>query len=603
MTTPPNLVTTHFLFDIGTNQPDELRRGRLLQWFVLFVTGLLYLRLIWLGVEQFFNPNLTFSSLHFWSTFVGGTVSTAGAWYFLRQGHITLAAHVYMFPLSAGALLLTIAIPETALLLSYFFIVPVIVATFVLSLRESWFYALFPLVSSFYLRDTPHLAETYLLVIANLLLMLYFVKRQEIQTLQTVQQGAEELQQLNQSLQMQVREQTADLTGRNERLKFSMEVGRVASASLNLDDLLHNTVKLIHQEFDFSHVTVFLVDDLNRHLTLKESNGQVGQQLKELMVRLPVNDSSIIGWVANHREFRLVPNVHEEPLYYRHPLLPNTHAELALPMMARNYLIGVLDIQSDVYNAFAHEDITILQLMADQLANNIDNALLFTELERRTNQLTELQTTLSLMNQQTTTRNALNVLIQRAQDLVQAYGVGVFLWQEKIGRLELMLELNLGQGVTVGQRLKPGEGVVGQSFKEGRFYQIEDYNNWEGRVGTIGRVDFHAILAVPIREREKVIGVIAFTRQLGSPPFDHEEIQLIELLTSQAGTIITNQQLIEDTQQLVRRERILNQISAEVRRSLDLETILQSATQELGQTLGTRRVTARLYPQAKSKKS
>jgi GAF domain-containing protein len=425
--------------------------------------------------------------------------------------------------------------------------------------------------------------------------VVWAIKREQTHAREALSQATNELSRLNATLQQRVADQLVDLEYRNKQLEFSLAVIRTANESLELEALLKKSVNLIHDEFGLHHVSILLLDDTTRFVVVQEATGAVGQQLKTEGYRLGLGSQSLVGQATQRRQAQHATNTAEDPFFQRHPLLPETNSELALPLITRGYLVGALDMQSRDADAFTPQDITVLQLIADQLANSIDNALLFKQLEKRTEQMTELQTITSLMTLQNDVQSTLNVLAQRAKTLLQADGTGVFLWREETNKLELVLNIDIGANI-IGYNLDPDEGLAGLSFREGETYVIDNYNTWSGRLEAFAEADFQALMTVPLKERDRPIGVLSLIRRTPDHPFNVEEIQLIELLAAQAGTIITNQELFENLHVLVQRERVLNKITAEVRHSLNADTIVESAAQQLGEVLGNKQVHVRLYP-------
>ncbi len=159
-----------------------------------------------------------------------------------------------------------------------------------------------------------------------------------------------------------------------------------------------------------------------------------------------------------------------------------------------------------------------------------------------------------------------------------------------------MVNLDLNDSRT-GEVLKPGEGLSGRAFAENKTLTVEDYTVWEGRSESFVQGNFYAAAAIPLRRQNDPIGVLTLTRKQKGKPFKTEEIQIAELLAAQISAVILNNQLIDETRRLVKRERTINQAAAQIRRSLDAKTILDTTTEELGNLLGSRVVRARIYPQ------
>jgi GAF domain-containing protein len=85
----------------------------------------------------------------------------------------------------------------------------------------------------------------------------------------------------------------------------------------------------------------------------------------------------MIGWCIANKQPRIALDVGEEAVRFENPLLPETRSELALPLISRGEAIGALTIQSSQEAAFSEEDIAVLQTMAGQIANSIENARLY----------------------------------------------------------------------------------------------------------------------------------------------------------------------------------------------------------------------------------
>lgn len=160
-------------------------------------------------------------------------------------------------------------------------------------------------------------------------------------------------------------------------LQTAAEVSRAATGSLELNTLLPQTVELIRERFGFYHVSIFLVDEYRKYAAVEASTGEVGRQLLANRYKFKVGDKSIVGTVASTGKASIIRDIGKDAVAFNYPLLPDTHSELALPLTARGQVIGVLDVHSAKQAAFIQSDITILQSMADQLANAIEAARSF----------------------------------------------------------------------------------------------------------------------------------------------------------------------------------------------------------------------------------
>jgi GAF domain-containing protein len=170
---------------------------------------------------------------------------------------------------------------------------------------------------------------------------------------------------------------------RATQLAAAAEVARDATAILDVDQLLDQTVHLISEQFGFYHAGVFLLDEQSEYAVLRAASSEGGRRMLERGHQLRVGEVGIVGYAAGTGEPRIAFDVGEDAAHFAHADLPDTRSEMALPLKVQERVIGVLDVQSTQEAAFSEEDVAVLQTMADQLATAIANARLFEEAQRR----------------------------------------------------------------------------------------------------------------------------------------------------------------------------------------------------------------------------
>ncbi len=204
----------------------------------------------------------------------------------------------------------------------------------------------------------------------------------------------------------------------NERalqLRTSADVGRVATSILALDEMLDQAVELIKERFGFYHVQIFLIDQENQIAFLDRSTGDVGEQLLATNYKVKLGSAGIIGQATVQTEpivIRDANPVDFDTPYYQQ-FLPNTQAELAIPLQVGDQQIGVLDVHSENPEAFSDSDIATMELLADQIAIAIQNARAFKEQQETTEKLKEVDKlkTQFLANMSHELRTPLNSII------------------------------------------------------------------------------------------------------------------------------------------------------------------------------------------------
>lgn len=177
---------------------------------------------------------------------------------------------------------------------------------------------------------------------------------------------------------------------RATQLATVAEVSQAVSSLLDLDELLSQTVDLIKNRFELYYTGVFLVDESERWVVLRAGTGKAGRKMLEQGHKFEVGGESMIGQCVAQGQPQ-IPEAVEEAVRFINPLLPETRAEIALPLKSRGEVLGAMTIQSSMVDRFSEVDLTILETMADQLATAIINARLFAASQARLEELQRIQ--------------------------------------------------------------------------------------------------------------------------------------------------------------------------------------------------------------------
>src|SRR5690606_6455814 len=237
----------------------------------------------------------------------------------------------------------------------------------------------------------------------------------------------------------------AETRRKADQLQTAAEIARDTSSTLALQKLLQRTVYLIRERFNFYHVSIFLVSEDGAYAVVQESTGEAGEELKKRGHRLAIGSRSVIGHVTATGQPLVVNDVTADPIHWPNPLLPDTRAELGIPMKIGTRIVGALDVQSVTPNAFTPDDIAVLQILAEQVAVAVDNARSYELSQRAVEEMRELDRLKSqfLANMSHELRTPLNSIIgfsrvilkgidgpineQQEQDLSAIYNSGQLL--------------------------------------------------------------------------------------------------------------------------------------------------------------------------------
>ena len=191
-------------------------------------------------------------------------------------------------------------------------------------------------------------------------------------------------------LEQKVSERTKVLINKTNQLQAASYVARQTAEIQDLSILLHKVAQLVTDQFGFYHTGIFLINETGEEAVLQAASSDGGQRMIERGHSLAVGKQGIVGFVAGEKKPRIALDVGDDAVFFNNPDLPMTRSELALPLMVRNKVLGVLDIQSDKPQAFSMDDIDVLQTLADQVAVAIENARLLDESQAALSQLEAL---------------------------------------------------------------------------------------------------------------------------------------------------------------------------------------------------------------------
>jgi GAF domain-containing protein len=194
-----------------------------------------------------------------------------------------------------------------------------------------------------------------------------------------------ELEAIRTSLEERVKARTA-------QLQVGAEVGQAASATLNPAELLRTVTNLITDRFGFYYASVFITEPSGRYAILREATGEAGRLLKERQHRLEIGGQSMVSAAITTQKPRIAQDVSTEELRFANPLLPETRAEIALPLVVGNRVLGALNVQSTEVGVFDESSAAALQAMTDQIALALNNATSFVEAQTAARQARALYT-------------------------------------------------------------------------------------------------------------------------------------------------------------------------------------------------------------------
>ena len=356
----------------------------------------------------------------------------------------------------------------------------------------------------------------------------------------------------NQTLENQVHARTDELNKANDllqvrttRLQTASEISQELMLNINEKprELLARASRSISEKLDFYHVGIFLLDANTEYAVLRASNSKGGQQMLARRHQLRVGGAGIVGYVAQSGRPRIALDTGTDAIFFNNPDLPETRSEIALPLKFGTSVIGVLDVQSTKSSAFNAEDASTLSTLASQIAIVIRNLEAFGE----GGYFTSAKHSGKQVGAQLTGRKA---------------HPGYLFTSD--GAISNVLP---GKSLDVGKASASGATVVLNQSTKG----------------------ISPTLAVPVKLRDQVIGIIHIESSEDNRKWTEEEVAMVQAVSDRAALALENARLFENATRRAEQEETIAHVTTQIGASSDFNRILQTTIQELGQALGASR--------------
>lgn len=212
------------------------------------------------------------------------------------------------------------------------------------------------------------------------------------------------------SMTTQLRQVIGGLQARTRALETSTRVSSRLSTILDREQLVAEVVKQVQDAFDYYYTQIYIIDEVTQDLVMTGGTGPAGQIMLAAGHRIPWG-TGLTGRAATTNTVVLISDVSREEGWLPNPLLPDTRAEVVVPISIGERVMGVLDVQHNVVGGLDTADATMLQSIANQMAIAMQNANLFTETQQRAKH----EALINIINQQiqstATVENALQVAV------------------------------------------------------------------------------------------------------------------------------------------------------------------------------------------------
>lgn len=369
--------------------------------------------------------------------------------------------------------------------------------------------------------------------------------------LQDVRATNQQLQAVKASLEERLRERASEISATNQqrqyreaRFQIISEISQEISSNINQEpkELFTRIAQFISEKLGFYHVGIFLLDENHEYAVLHAASSQGGQIMLGRRHQLKVGGVGIVGYVSQSGRSRIALDTGSDAVFFNNPDLPKTRSELALPLKLGSTIVGVLDVQSTLPSAFKEEDTNLLSTLANQIAIVIITVL--------ANERADLR----LFSQNLKKHGS-------QQGSRQVHGGYSYLPDGTIS------SVILADSPLITQAITSGETVIVDPTSKGS----------------------QSTLAVPVKFRNQVVGVIHIEAAETNRRWTDDEVAMVQSISDRAALALENARLFEETVRRADQEETIAHVTTQIGASTDFNRILQTTIQELSQALGASR--------------
>ena len=317
------------------------------------------------------------------------------------------------------------------------------------------------------------------------------------------------------------------------------------------------------QRFGLYHAHIYLLNEAGDTLLLSAGAGDIGKQMVMEKRSIPLEaEQSLVARAARSRAGVTVNDVTADPNFLSHPLLPDTRSEMAVPLLVGDQVLGVLDVQSEKIGHFTIEDIRVQTTLASQVAVALQNA-------EQYHQVRESEALVRNIIDSTSDWIFVKDLEHRYVMANQGYGDSLHIAPEDfIGKNDI--ELGFPEELVKGD---PDRGIRGFWADDKQVFETKEPIVIERDIVQVdGRERVYSTLKTPLMDANgNVTGVLVFARD-----------------------VTEREDLLQETRARAEQEALINAISQKIQATTSVESAMQVAIRELGDSLGAEKTSIRL---------
>ncbi len=341
-----------------------------------------------------------------------------------------------------------------------------------------------------------------------------------------------------------------------QRMQSLQRINGVNNSSMDLDQTLEGTARIVAEELDAQLCSIFFYDELQRILTLQATNGPRPLGGMHFTLRLGEGYS---GWVADKGYPLLVRDALADGHFAVEARTYDTeyHGLVTLPIIffgTVERLIGVISVQATEPRDFSREEIGFIEVVAGIIAINIENGRLYEQtdeqLRRKVHELVTIHRVTSIIASTLNLDEVLQIITTQAVHLSGAERSCIFGLDPDAQSLHILAHYGLGASQVQSTSVRVGQCCAGRAVETGRPSMAVDCFNTDAqcflRDDPLISSEIHSVLCVPLEARSKVLGCICIYSS-HRHMLSQEQMQLVVTFANEAAIAIENARLYEET--------------------------------------------------------
>jgi sigma-B regulation protein RsbU (phosphoserine phosphatase) len=352
-----------------------------------------------------------------------------------------------------------------------------------------------------------------------------------------------------------------------------LEVADVLATSLDLDTTLRRVAQVVRKVIDYEIFAILLLNEKTQELRFRFQVGYPPEFTDRARVKV---GEGVTGQAAQLRKAVLVDDVTTDPTYIS--AIPNVRSELAVPLITKNRVIGVIDLEARDPGYFNEEHSRLLTLVASRIAGGIENAQLYTRTTRQARILLLLNEIARELSSILNLDELLSRVAELLRRLIDYQMFSILLLDSSGDKLQHRFSLRFHENINLKREVPLGRGLVGYAAESRQAVLVPDVSKDPRYVE--GNPETRSELAVPLIYKDKVIGVLDLEHTRRGF-FTDEHRRTMMTLAAQVAIAIENARLYEE---IARQERRLERdlaLARELQMRLLPQTLPKLANLEL----------------------